>query len=105
MLDLMAEPAASVEAHPVDWMSFVARHVRGSFGPPPLGDAVLGRVVAPVLLPAGERETFLPGDRLLPLCPQAPAPPRRRGRPGAAQLLPHDRPGPVSARVSAFLAT
>jgi len=104
LLQLMSEPGHEIDAATIEWMTLVARHVRSSLAPPPLPDEVLAQVKVPVLLVAGERDLFLPGEALRAAARQRlPTLHDAIVVPGAGHSLPHDRPGVVAEAIQGFL--
>ncbi len=105
LLGLMSEPGRPVEGPLIEWMTLVARHVRSSLAPPPLPDEILERVETPVLLVAGEKDLFLPGEELGAVAQERlPTLHKQVVVPGAGHSLPHDRPGLVADAMLDFLA-
>ncbi len=102
LLRQMSEPGHDVEDL-VDWMSAVGRHVRISMAPKPLPVQVLHQVTCPVALVAGERDPFLPGQRLAKAAARRLPTASTVVIPGGCHLPPHDRPEQVVDLIATFL--
>ena len=102
LLCVMSEPDRDVEDL-VPWMTVVGRHVRTSLAPGPLPPTVLSAVISPVLLVAGGRDPFLPGDRLAEVAQRRLLGCRTIVIPDGSHLLPHDRPRQIRELLAEFL--
>ena len=102
LLRRMSEPGCDVEDL-VPWMTAVGRHVRTSLAPRPLPGAVLRGISRPLLVVAGERDPFLPGQRLAAVAKRRLPSARTLVVAGGSHLLPHDRPAEMFEVLIDFL--
>jgi pimeloyl-ACP methyl ester carboxylesterase len=93
-----------LDPHAVAWMTLVSQHWRSSLAPPPLPADELGRVKAPSLLLSGERDVFLPPNKLARRAREVLSNVQVEIVPGAGHLLAHEQAALVIERIRAFLA-
>ena len=99
LLERMSGPAATVPADLPGWMTLVARHVRPSLAPRPLGAATLAAVRCPVHVVTGTSDPFLPARKVGAAAGAISGPTVATEVPGAGHLLPFERPDVVVAAV------